>query len=115
MGSTFVDGLGVGDVQDVALRDRRHLSEDGVLIVVATVGTQNGAETAAPEVISRGFAETDSLLEEARLEVERTVEECLRQDVRELKLLQEHIRQPGQARRRSHRPPADDPPVVVEV
>ena len=74
MGSTFVDGLGVGDVQDVALRDRRHLSEDGVLIVVATVGTQNGAETAAPEVISRGFAETDSLLEEASLEVERTVE-----------------------------------------
>jgi ribonuclease J len=90
-GSTFVDGLGVGDVQDVALRDRRHLSEDGVLIVVATVGMQNGRELAAPEVISRGFAETDSLLEEARLEAERTVQECLQQNVRELKLLQEHI------------------------
>ena len=77
VGSTFVDGLGVGDVQDVALRDRRHLSEDGVLIVVATVGSQNGREIAAPEVISRGFAESDSLLEEARLEAERTIEECL--------------------------------------
>ena len=61
VGSTFVDGLGVGDVKDVALRDRRHLSEDGVLIVVATVGFQNGGEIAAPEVISRGFAETDSV------------------------------------------------------
>jgi ribonuclease J len=91
VGSTFVDGLGVGDVKDVALRDRRHLSEDGVLIVVATVGIQNGREIGAPEVISRGFAETDSIMEEARQEAERTVQECLREDVRELKLLQEHI------------------------
>ena len=44
-GVTFVDGLGVGDVQDVALRDRRHLSEDGVLIIVATVGGSNGVPT----------------------------------------------------------------------
>src|ERR671911_1119967 len=54
-GSTFVDGLGVGDVRDVALRDRRHLSEDGVLIVVVTLGAQNGREVGAPEVIARGF------------------------------------------------------------
>jgi ribonuclease J len=116
VGSTFVDGLGVGDVQDVALRDRRHLSEDGVLIVVATVGSRNGGEIAAPEVISRGFAETDSLLEEARNEAERTVEECLRQDVRELKLLQEHIHDNvGKlvAERTGRRPMIL--PVVVEV
>ena len=115
-GSTFVDGLGVGDVKDVALRDRRHLSEDGILIVVATVGMQNGGEIAAPEVISRGFAETDSLLEEARNEAERTVEECLRQDVRELKLLQEHIHDNvGRlvAERTGRRPMIL--PVVVEV
>src|SRR4029077_7201854 len=54
-GVTFVDGLGVGDVSDVALRDRRHMSEDGVLIVVTTLS--NGS-VAPPEVISRGFAET---------------------------------------------------------
>jgi ribonuclease J len=115
-GSTFVDGLGVGDVKDVALRDRRHLSEDGVLIVVATVGMQNSREIAAPEVISRGFAETDSLLEEARAEAERTIADCLQQGVQELKLLQEHIHDNvGKlvAERTGRRPMIL--PVVVEV
>lgn len=91
VGSTFVDGLGVGDVRDVALRDRRHLSEDGVLIVVATIGSRNGGEVAAPEVISRGFAESDQLLEEARLEAQRTIADLLGQNIFELKLLQEHL------------------------
>src|SRR5213592_2113302 len=50
-GVTFVDGLGVGDVRDVALRDRRHLSEDGVLIIVATLGDANGQATGPPELI----------------------------------------------------------------
>jgi ribonuclease J len=90
-GSTFVDGLGVGDVKDVALRDRRHLSEDGVLIVVVTIGSQNGREIAAPEVISRGFSETGPVLDEARDEAERTLAHCLAEDISELKLLQEHI------------------------
>jgi ribonuclease J len=91
VGSTFVDGLGVGDVRDVALRDRRHLSEDGVLIVVVTVGSENGRRAAAPEVIARGFAEPGPLFDEAREEVERTVAELLSQDIQELKLLQEHV------------------------
>jgi ribonuclease J len=91
VGMTFVDGLGVGDVRDVALRDRRHLSEDGVLIVVATVGSPNGREIGEPEVIARGFAESGALLDEARREAERTIAECFAQDVVELKLLQEHI------------------------
>ena len=57
-GVTFVDGLGVGDVHDVALRDRRRLAEDGVLIVVATLAAQNGGGlTAPPELIARGFGE----------------------------------------------------------
>jgi ribonuclease J len=90
-GSTFVDGLGVGDVKDVALRDRRHLSEDGVLIVVVTIGSQNGREIAAPEVITRGFAESGPLLDEAREEAARTLAHCLGEDISELKLLQEHI------------------------
>ena len=91
VGSTFVDGLGVGDVRDVALRDRRHLSEDGVLIVVATIGGENGRTGGEPELIARGFAEPGPLFEEARSEVERTLRGCLDQDVVELKLLQEHI------------------------
>jgi ribonuclease J len=87
-GVTFVDGLGVGDISDVALRDRRHLSEDGVLIVVTTLS--NGT-TAAPELISRGFAESDELLSEMRQEAYDIVRGLLQEDIREIKLLQEHI------------------------
>src|SRR4029079_11535847 len=58
-GVTFVDGLGVGDIGDVALRDRRHMAEDGVLIVVATLTSSHGARSAAAELIARGFAETE--------------------------------------------------------
>src|ERR671935_1087790 len=67
-GVTFVDGLGVGGVHDVALRDRKHLSEDGVLIVVATLAGSNGRTTGSPELIARGFAEPGPLLEELREE-----------------------------------------------
>ena len=58
-GVTFVDGLGVGDVEDVALRDRRRLSEDGVLIVVTTVALADGVEIAPPELIARGVGEDE--------------------------------------------------------
>jgi ribonuclease J len=88
-GVTFVDGLGVGDITDVALRDRRHMSEDGVLIVVTTLA-DDGAS--APELISRGFAENDDeLFSEMRDEVKEIVQELLADDMREIKLLQEHI------------------------
>jgi ribonuclease J len=91
-GVTFVDGLGVGDVQDVALRDRRHLSEDGVLIVIATLASTNGAAAAGPpELIARGFAESGPLLEEMRAEARRLLDGCLEQNVDEIKLLQEHL------------------------
>ena len=85
---TFVDGLGVGDISDVALRDRRHLSEDGVLIVVATLS--NGL-AAAPELISRGFAESDDLLAEMRGEAQEILRGLLDEDIREIKLIQEHL------------------------
>jgi ribonuclease J len=92
-GVTFVDGLGVGDVHDVALRDRRKLAEDGVLIVVATLATQNGGGmTAPPELIARGFGEgAEGLLDELREEARDVLEELLRDDVDEVKLLQEHL------------------------
>jgi ribonuclease J len=90
-GVTFVDGLGVGDIGDVALRDRRHMAEDGVLIIVATVASQNGTRSAAAEVIARGFAETEPLLDEMRAEAEGVLRECLADDVVEIKLLQEHL------------------------
>jgi ribonuclease J len=87
-GVTFVDGLGVGDISDVALRDRRHLSEDGVLIVVTTLAD---GSVSRPELIARGFAESEELLEEMRSEAQHIVRELLQEDVREIKLLQEHI------------------------
>jgi ribonuclease J len=92
-GVTFVDGLGVGDVHDVALRDRRRLAEDGVLIVVATLASANGGGlTAAPELIARGFGESAGpLLDELREEARRVLVECLAEDVSEIKLLQEHL------------------------
>src|SRR3954464_931892 len=91
-GVTFVDGLGVGDVQDVALRDRRHLSEDGVLIVVAPLGGSNGAVAGKRELIARGFAERgEPLLEEMREEAQRVLDQLVKDNVTEIKLLQEHL------------------------
>jgi len=90
-GVTFVDGLGVGDVQDVALRDRRRLSEDGVLIVVTTIALSDGGEIAPPELIARGFGEDDELLEELREEADRVVGDLAADGITEIKLLQEHL------------------------
>jgi len=87
-GVTFVDGLGVGDISDVALRDRRHLSEDGVLIVVTTLADGSASQ---PELIARGFAESEELLDEMKQEADAIVRGLLDEDVREIKLLQEHL------------------------
>ena len=89
-GVTFVDGLGVGDIRDVALRDRRRLSEDGVLIVVTTVAPDDGGEIAPPELIARGVGE-DGLIDELRDEAGRIVAELARTGITEIKLVQEHI------------------------
>jgi ribonuclease J len=90
-GVAFVDGLEIGDLKDVALRDRRHLAEDGVLIVVTTIGTQNGHEIAAPEVIARGFPDPGAVVDEARDEAEEVLRWCLSEGIEELKLIQEHL------------------------
>jgi ribonuclease J len=90
-GVTFVDGLGVGDVKDVALRDRRHLAEDGVLIIVATVGSRNGGPAAEPELIARGLGDAGPLLDELRSQAAKVLTDLTRNDVTEIKLLQEHL------------------------
>ena len=90
-GMTFVDGLGVGDVKDVAIRDRRHLSEDGVLIVVATVSENGSASSGQPELIARGFGDPGPLLDELRNEAARVLDDCLEKDISEIKLIQEHL------------------------
>jgi ribonuclease J len=118
-GMTFVDGLGVGDVHDVALRDRRRLSEDGILIVVATLSGSNGRGdlTAAPELIARGFGDgAEPLLEELRHEARSVLAGLLADDVTEIKLLQEHLHDAlgGIVYNRTRRRPMILP-VLVEV
>ena len=116
-GVAFVDGLGVGDVQDVALRDRRRLSEDGVLIIVATLASTNGGSAGPPELIARGFGDDSGpLLDELRDEANRVLQQCLREEISEIKLLQEHLHdEVGQlVYDRTHRRPMILP-VVVEV
>ena len=91
-GVTFVDGLGVGDIGDVALRDRRHMAEDGVLIVVATLASSNGARSAAAELIARGFAETRAAARrDARRRRRTSCASASRTTIVEIKLLQEHL------------------------
>src|SRR5690348_6138892 len=117
-GMTFVDGLGVGDVRDVALRDRRKLSEDGILIVVATLAAQDGGGlTGPPELIARGFGDgAEPLLEELREEANRVLRKLLSDDVTEIKLLQEHLHDAlgGVVYDRTRRRPMVLP-VIVEV
>src|SRR3954470_6738221 len=90
-GVTFVDGLGVGDVRDVAIRDRQRLSEDGVVIVVATLAPSNGGLTSPPELIVRGVGDAQPVLDELREEADQVLRNCLAQNITEIKLLQEHL------------------------
>jgi len=91
-GMVFVDGVDIGDVADVALRDRRMLSADGIFVVVATISEQDGSSVAEPEVIFRGVpfrAEADDLLDEIRDTVERSLERAAGEEIREIDLLQQ--------------------------
>ena len=80
VGAILVDGLGVGDVGNVVLRDRQHLAEDGILIVVLALDSYSSQLVSGPDIVSRGFVyvrESDELLEEARLLVDSAVTGCL--------------------------------------
>ena len=79
-GEVMVDGLGVGDVGNIVLRDRQHLSEDGIMIVVMTLDKASGMLISGPEIVSRGFVyvrESEDLIDEARNVVDDAVNECL--------------------------------------
>jgi ribonuclease J len=94
-GVVFVDGVEVGDIEDVALRDRRELSADGVFIVVATISGQDGHSLAPPEIIARGVPflaeESDEIVDEIREAVEVSLAHAAHDRVREITLLQEHL------------------------
>ena len=79
-GEIMVDGLGVGDVGNIVLRDRQHLSEDGILIVVLTLEKYGRQLLSGPDIVSRGFVyvrESEDLMDEARMIVEDALNDCL--------------------------------------
>ncbi len=80
VGAIFVDGLGVGDVGNVVLRDRQHLAEDGILIVVLALEKYSGHIASGPDIVSRGFVyvkESDELMDEARVVVDNALQNCM--------------------------------------
>lgn len=85
-GKVMVDGFGVGDVGSVVLRDRKHLAEDGVMIIVATMNRETGKVVAGPDIVSRGFVyvrESEELLDEAKQLMIRIMEDLQERGVRE--------------------------------
>ena len=80
-GKVFVDGYGVGDVGSVVLRDRKHLAEDGMIVVVTSMSGENGAVVSGPDIITRGFVyvkESEGLMEELRRVAVEALERCER-------------------------------------
>ncbi len=79
-GAIMVDGLGVGDVGNIVLRDRQHLAQDGIIIVVMTLETGSGQVLAGPDIVSRGFVyvrNSESLMDEAKQVLEDTMQYCM--------------------------------------
>ena len=79
-GAILVDGLGVGDVGNIVLRDRQHLAEDGIIIVVLTLERRTNRLLAGPDIVSRGFVyvrESEELMDDARRAVSEALDKCL--------------------------------------
>jgi ribonuclease J len=92
-GNVLVDGLGVGDVGNIVLRDRKHLSEDGLMVVVVTM--ENGKVVAGPDIVSRGFVyvrESEDLIDEARKVVRKALEDCEEKNITDWTTLKGSIR-----------------------
>ena len=95
-GAVMVDGLGVGDVGNIVMRDRRHLSEDGLVIVVATVDTATGRVLSGPDLVSRGFVyvrENEELMDGATVQVRELLERISGADMRDWNSVKTRIRE----------------------
>lgn len=94
-GRLLVDGLGVGDVGNIVLRDRKQLSQDGILIVVIALSRATGEILAGPDIVTRGFVyvrESETMLDEAKQKIKQTTERCLENGMIEWAVLKNQIR-----------------------
>jgi len=94
-GNILVDGLGIGDVGNIVLRDRKHLSEDGLIVIVVTMSKREGKVISGPDIISRGFVyvrESEDLMEEVRNLVKDVLTECERKRITDWATLKSNIR-----------------------
>lgn len=95
-GNVLVDGLGVGDVGNIVLRDRKHLSEDGLMIVVVTISKDDGKVLAGPDIISRGFVyvrESEDLMDGAKNVIKDVLHECEEKNIKEWAYLKNNIKE----------------------
>ena len=94
-GKVLVDGLGVGDVGNIVLRDRKQLSQDGILIVVVTINRESGLVVAGPDIVSRGFVyvrESEKLLDDAKIKVNCALEKCSAKGISEWSAIKSQVR-----------------------
>ncbi|MDD3438437.1 MAG: ribonuclease J [Clostridiaceae bacterium] len=94
-GKVLVDGLGVGDVGNIVLRDRKHLSQDGLIVVVVTISKETGQVVAGPDIISRGFVyvrESEDLMEEARGVIKDALAKCEEKQITEWGTIKSEVR-----------------------
>ena len=95
-GRIFVDGLGVGDVGNIVLRDRQHLSQDGLIVIVLTMDSSTGEVIAGPDVISRGFVyvrESENLMDDVKSVVKHEIRKCEQQGVRDWGTIKANLRE----------------------
>ena len=94
-GKVFVDGLGVGDVGSIVLRDRKHLGQDGLIIIVASLDVYDGHVISGPDIVSRGFVyvrESERLLEEVKQTALAILEDCAENNVHEWGIIKNRIK-----------------------
>ena len=95
-GRVLVDGLGVGDVGSIVLRDRQHLSQDGLIVIVLTMDSSTGEVVAGPDVISRGFVyvrESENLMDDVKNVIRHEIRNCEQQGVRDWSTIKSTVRE----------------------
>ena len=95
-GKVFVDGLGVGDVGSIVLRDRKHLGQDGLVVIVATLDTDNGNVIAGPDIVSRGFVyvrEAEDLVDDVRRIVSDVLYDCAYENIHDWTTIKNRVKE----------------------